>query len=81
MDGYGPWHPKGRYFFPLAEKSKTSFVKLKYTILANSSFKAQLPTFREGLIKEFLQFIHEFKHAKDKLRCSTYQKLESGIYH
>ena len=69
MDMYHSIQKEGISFpYTLAEKSKTSFVKVKHTILANSSFKAQLPTFREGLLKEILQFIHEFKHAKAKLR-------------
>ena len=58
-------------FLPPTEKSKTSFLEVKYTI-SESTFKTQLPIFKGGTAEEFLRFIYEFEHA-------TYQKLESGL--
>ena len=60
------------------EKSKTSYLEVKYTI-SESTFKTQLPIFKGGTAEEFLQFIYEFDHAKNKLGYNTYKKLESGL--
>ena len=60
------------------EKSKTSFLEVKYTI-SESTFKTQLPIFKGGTAEEFLRFIYGFDHAKSKLGYNTYQKLEGGL--
>ena len=65
-------------FLPPTEKLKTSFLEVKYTI-SESTFKTQLPIFKGGTAEEFLRFIYEFEHAKNKLGYNTYQKLKSGL--
>ena len=65
-------------FLPPTEKSKTSFLEVKYTI-SDSTFKTQLPVFKGGTAEEFVQFIYEFEHAKNKLGYNTYQKVKIGL--
>ena len=63
---------------PDYEKSKIKLIDLKYTI-GTSNFKAQLPSFSEGTAEEFLNFLHEFEQAKQKLGYTTYAKIEGGL--
>ncbi len=63
---------------PDYEKSKIKLIDLKYTI-RTSNFKAQLPSFSEGTVEEFLNFLHEFEQAKQKLGYTTYAKIEGGL--
>ena len=44
-----------------------------------SSFKLQLPTFKQGTAEDFLHFLHKFNEAKGKLGYNTCPKLESGL--
>ena len=59
-----------------ATQAKT--LEVKYTI-SGSTFKTQLPTFKEGTAEELLHFINEFQQARNKFGYTTYQKLESGL--
>ena len=65
-------------FLPPTDKSKTSFIEVKY-IISDSTFKTQLTVFKGGSVEKFLRLIYEFEHAKSKLGYNTYQKLESGL--
>ena len=58
--------------------SQHKTVKVKYTI-SGTTFKTQLPIFKEGTSQELLHFVNEFQQAKIKLGYTTYQKLESGF--
>lgn len=64
--------------FGTTETKSQKTLEVKYTI-ADSSFKTQLPTFKDGSAEDLLHFIYEFKQAQAKLGYNTYQKLESGI--
>ena len=65
-------------FYPIKSERDIKTLEIKYT-LSGSTFKLQLPIFKEGSPKEFLHFVHEFTQAKNKLGYSSSQKLESGL--
>ena len=65
-------------FYPNQEEKDTKTIEIKYTS-SGSSFKLQLPIFKQGNAEEFLHFIHEFLQAKIKLGYNTCAKLESGL--
>ena len=48
-------------------------------MLSGSSFKTQLPIFRDGNAEELLHFLCEFNQAKSTLGYTTHQKLESSL--
>ena len=53
-------------------------LKVKY-ILSWSTFKTQLPIFKEGSTDDLLHFLYKFNQTRQKLGYTTYQKLESWI--
>ncbi len=53
-------------------------LKVKY-ILSWSTFKTQLPIFKEGSAEDLLHFLYKFNQTRQKLGYTTYQKLESWI--
>ena len=65
-------------FYSTKTETNTKFLEIKYT-LSGSTFKLQLPIFKEGLPEEFLHFLHEFTQARNKLGYTNAQKLESGL--
>ena len=46
---------------------------------SGSSFKLQLPTFKQGNAEKFLHFLYKFSEAKSKLGYNSCQQLESGL--
>ncbi len=64
--------------FLINTDSNPKTLEVKYS-LAGSTFKTQLPTFKEGSAEELLHFLYEFNQPQSKLGYTTYQKLESGI--
>ena len=65
-------------FIPTYQLSNVKTLEIKFAI-SGSSFKTQLPIFREGSPEEFLNFLYEFSQAKTKLGYTTHSKLESGF--
>ena len=65
-------------FYVNSESKNIKTLEIKYT-LSGSSFKTQLPIFREGNAEEVLNFLYEFNQAKTKLGYTNHQKLESGL--
>ena len=65
-------------FYPNQTEDDAKTIEIKYS-LSGSSFKLQLPTFKQGNAEKFLHFIHEFMQARNKLGYNTCQKLESGL--
>ena len=65
-------------FYPVDSDTNLKILEIKYT-MSGSSFKLQLPIFKEGSPEEFLHFLHKFAQAKQKLGYTSCQKLESGM--
>ena len=65
-------------FYPDKDRKNFKTIEIKYSI-PGSTFKLQLPVFKEGTAEEFLHFIHEFLEAKGKLGYGTCQKPQSGL--
>ena len=65
-------------FYSTKSEGDTKSLEIKYSI-SGSTFKLQLPIFKEGLTEDFLNFIHKFTQAKNKLGYGNGQKLESGL--
>ena len=65
-------------FGPPLDLSSVKTLEIKFS-LSGTTFKAQLPIFREGAPEEFLNFLYEFSQAKTKLGYTTHVKLESGF--
>ena len=65
-------------FYSTKSETNIKFLEIKYT-LSGSTFKLQLPIFKEGSPEEFLHFLHEFTQARNKLGYTNAQKLESGL--
>ena len=65
-------------FIPTYELSNVKTLEIKFAI-SGSSFKTQLPIFREGSPEEFLNFLYEFTQATTKFGYTTHVKLESGF--
>ena len=63
---------------PSQDSKTTKTLEIKFT-LAGSYFKIQLPIFHEGSAEDLLHFLCEFNQAKNKLRYTTHQKLESDL--
>ena len=61
-------------FYPSTTITEPKTVEIKFT-LSGSSFKIQLPTFKQGTAEEFLHFLHKFSEAKTKLGYNTCPKL------
>ena len=51
-------------FYPIKSERDVKTLDIKYT-LSGSTFKLQLPIFKEGSPEEFLHFVHEFTQAKN----------------
>ena len=64
-------------FYP-SNPTVTKTIEIKFS-LSGSSFKLQLPVFKQGNADDFLHFLHEFHEAKGKLGYNTCPKLESGL--
>ena len=65
-------------FYPDHDTKSNKTLEIKFT-LSGSSFKTQLPIFREGNAEQLLDFLYEFNQAKQKLGYTNHQKLESGL--
>ena len=65
-------------FYPNQESKPPMTLEIKFT-LSGSSFKTQLPVFREGNSEELLHILYKFDQAKNKLGYTSHQKLESGL--
>ena len=65
-------------FYSTKSEGNPKFLEIKYT-LSGSTFKLQLPIFKEGSPEDFLHFLHEFTQARAKLGYTNAQKLESGL--
>ena len=63
-------------FVPTHDLSNIKTLEIKFT-LPGSSFKTQLPIFREGTLEEVLNFLCKVSQAKSKLGYTSHQKLES----
>ncbi len=61
-----------------SETKQSKTLEIKY-VISDSTFKTQLPIFKEGTTEELLHFINEFQQAQNKLGYTANQKLESGI--
>ena len=59
-------------------KAKAKLIDLKYTI-GTVNFKSQLPSFSEGTAEEFLNYLHKFDQAKQKLGYTTYAKIKGEL--
>ena len=65
-------------FYKSQDTKNIKTMEIKFT-LSGSSFKTQLPIFREGNVEDLLHFLYEFNQSKSKLGYTTHQKLESGL--
>ena len=66
-------------FYP-SNPTVTKAIKIKFS-LSGSSFKLQLPVFKQGNAEDFMHFLHKFHEAKGNLGYNTCLKLESGLKH
>ena len=65
-------------FYPDQDTKSNKTLEIKFT-LSGSSFKTQLPIFREGNAEQLLVFLYKFNQAKNKLGYTNHQKLESWL--
>ena len=65
-------------FYLNQDEKDVKTIKIKFS-LSGSSFKLQLPIFKQDYAEEFLHFLHKFYQVRNKLGYNTCAKLESGL--